>query len=99
MTRHLTNFTHGHKTIMYISKAKSFEMTTLWPLYEQKWLSKLDYFMLPVLILSPSVARPLENTVTKIDPNKSKIDFANGKSINYKTLILEPGLTPAPEKI
>jgi NADH dehydrogenase FAD-containing subunit len=99
MTKHLTHFTHGHKSIMYLNKSKNFEMPTLRPLYEQRRMKKLDYFVLPVLVVSSSVARPIESGVSAIDPNASKITLANGRSINYKTLILETGLQQAPEQV
>ena len=99
LTHNFTKFTHGHKDIMYISKSKSFEMSNIRPLYEQKRISKLDYFLLPVLTVHASVARPIDPTITKIDPSHSTIEFSNGKKIEYKTLVLEQGLTAAPEKI
>jgi len=99
MTKHLTHFTHGHKSIMYLNKSKTFELASLRPLYEQRRLKKLEYFILPVLVVSSSVARPSEAGISQIDPNASKITLSNGRSINYKTLILESGLTQAPEKI
>ena len=99
LTKNMTHFTHGHKSIMYLSKSKSFDMPSLRPLYEQRRLSKLEYFMLPVLVVSASVARPLESGINKIDPNANKIELSNGRVINYKTLIIETGITSAPEKI
>ena len=99
MTKHMTHFTHGHKSLMYLSKSKSFDMPFLRPLYEQRRVSKLEYYMLPVLVVSPSVARPSEPGISKIDPNASKIELTNGRVINYKTLVLDTGLTSAPEQI
>ena len=99
LTQNFTKFTHGHKDIMYVSKSKNFEMNTLRPLYEQKKISKLNYFLLPVLTTHSSVAKPVESTVTKIDPKSSIIEFSNGRKIEYKNLVLDQGLIPAPEQI
>ena len=89
LTHNLTKFTHGHKDIMYVTKSKNFEMNCLRPLYEQKRLNKLDYFILPVLAVNRSIAQPVDPSIKSIDPVKNKIHFENGREITYSTLVLD----------
>lgn len=51
------------------------------------------------MCIHTSVARPLDATVTKINPNNSTVEFGNGRIIEYKTLVIDQGLQPAFEKI
>ena len=99
LSTNVVHFTHGHKNVFYSSLSKEFQTYLTRPLYEQKRIGKMDYFISPGEMVESSVAKCGGTGFKRIMPEDNAVELNNGRVINYKTLAVATGLTPAPEKI
>lgn len=99
MTKHLTKFTHGHRTVFHSAMNKDLQTSQLRVPFEIKKVEESNYFIGLSESVDLSVGKEQNNPIKKILPNESAVELANGRKIHYSALILEPGLEQIPESI
>ena len=99
MTNNFVHFTHGHKTILHQTAVREIRLKELRILNETRIFEADKYSMGVSEGINLSVAKESQNMPAKIDPEHNKIIFKNGAEVEYNALILDNGLTLAPETI
>lgn len=99
MTKNVVKFTHGHKTVFHNTNIRDINFNELRILYESKRIEDNDYTIGTVEAVELSVAKDTANIVKSINAKDSSIEMSSGRVVHYTSLILETGLTSAPELI
>lgn len=91
-SKKVAKITHGHSTMFFQSPNKDIFLRELRILNEIRKLDGSAYKLGIGETVEISAAKDNSNNVVKIDPEHSKVVFRNGNSIEYGSLILDPGL-------
>lgn len=92
LTKNLSHFTHGHKTMFNINKIPQISFHPFRIQYELQKLTDITGKMNTDMALCQSVGRSNYVPAVKIDKEKNMVTLENGREIEYETLVLANGV-------
>lgn len=94
LSKNISHFTHGHKTLFVATQIPEQPMDTLRVLYERTFISPVKYFAKTAAAVCPSAATSGLSEMARVVPSESRIELRSGRSVGYRQLVLAVGLAP-----